>query len=150
VYFQPAEFREFYSGYSATPGGELYVMPGERSVPVRVCLCGHPMPTRTPLAREIRQSFGDSLAKALGFRARCEPEALQEYFGNKYASRKKLEQLREELRKLQQIVIDRQEPLVLAGAGKRTATESKSGSGGSNAIRAGAKQKPAKPKGEVR
>jgi hypothetical protein len=72
VYFQEAEFKEYYAGmYSATPGEELHPISGPQ-VPVRVCLCGHPMPRRAP-DRDIRQRFQVSVKAALDFRSAQEP-----------------------------------------------------------------------------
>lgn len=105
VYFQPAEFREFYSGrYSATPGGELYPVEGQEPVSVRVCLCGYPARPAHILDVDTRGRFLDSLQKALAFRATCEPRALRQQFHGEYARRQELVELQQALSRLHAVV----------------------------------------------
>jgi hypothetical protein len=145
VYFEPAAFRQFYSGYSSSPGGELYPIEGEAFVPVRVCLCGHPTPRASTLDRATCKSFTDSLAKALAFRARCEPEALQQHFGGKYASRKDLAELLEAIKSLQLIVARCETGLMDTGTVTEKNTNTNRTDSGSNAAKgSGPKRKPPK------
>ena|SRR5579883_1559902 len=108
VYFQKAEFREYHSGYSATPGGELHPVESQRSIPVRICLCGHPIPWVTTLDQKTSRSFETSLEKAVTFRETREPKALRKHFNGKYASRKELQQVQENISKLLAIAANRQ------------------------------------------
>jgi hypothetical protein len=143
VYFQEAEFREYFAGGSVDPTRELYPMPGGQ-VCVRVCLCGHPMPRRAPDG-DTRERFQSSLKAALEFRSAGEPEAMRRQLDEEYANRKELSQVQAYVKELKAIVADRETALArlekepAKGTSKETA-----GKGGSVRARAARKRKKSK------
>jgi hypothetical protein len=105
THFVLQEFRQYYAGiYSSVPGGEISDL--GKGVNVRVCLCGHPVPTsgtRT-LPRESRAAFQQSLESATRFRDQTELQQVLARLKERFLSRKESENTADAVKNLSETI----------------------------------------------
>ena len=102
-YFYQAKFRQYREMLSSSGAGGGLSTVSDQSQPIRICICGEPMPEEgIRRAGDDARSFSRSVVAAKAHRAKQQPAALLQELLAELATKKELSEAQERLANLEQ------------------------------------------------